>query len=417
MARGLSILLAALLLTACASLFVSEFSERGPEVLPDPVYEELFPTYVEVCALTQFRSLVFGEGGIPGHGVMYLKGACADAESPYPKLRRCHRAATRRDDPEHGAGISVNRWFRNVNWIAVPGTALFYEGGLEPGEPVTQAAFDATVREALDRGVFRGVELRDYPTDAEERSLEDFAARHSAATDFALRFGRSVMCARLPVTSEMLDEVMDFLNDLNREYATGAADYDWSGYHDNCVHTVHNALAAASVWKPVSVRVVKLRQLFNLAVPANAFVDLAWLGARGPIDDLGAVYGYDPARNALLEFGWLPTRHGALVTLLPIHAPNQLYDTTARIFVQQRPWSPGATRKASELFEDPAATQLVANLERFREIYAEIAGDEDPESWLSGLRGDRYRLVRRRHRRYAERQLEEVDAMLGRLSD
>ena len=36
------------------------------------------------------------------------------------------------DDPEHGAGISVGRWFRNVNWVAVPGYALFFRGNLAP---------------------------------------------------------------------------------------------------------------------------------------------------------------------------------------------------------------------------------------------------------------------------------------------
>ena len=63
----------------------------------------------------------------------------------------------------------------------------------------------------------------------------------------------------------MLDEIIHFLNDLNREYATGAADYHWNGYHDNCVHTLRNALAAASIGEPISVRATKLLQLFHLA--------------------------------------------------------------------------------------------------------------------------------------------------------
>ena len=67
---------------------------------------------------------------------------------------------------------------------------------------------------------------------------------------------------------------MDFLNGLNDEYASGKADYEWSGYADNCVHTLHNALAAAGVWKPKSVRATRCAS-FHLAVPANEFVDLA----------------------------------------------------------------------------------------------------------------------------------------------
>ena len=45
---------------------------------PDPVYERLFPYYVELCATSQFRSKLKGEGGVAGHAVMYIKGACKD---------------------------------------------------------------------------------------------------------------------------------------------------------------------------------------------------------------------------------------------------------------------------------------------------------------------------------------------------
>jgi len=74
---------------------------------PDPVYERLFPYYVELCATSQFRSKLKGEGGVAGHAVMYIKGACKDEQAPYPQLRRCRVAATELDDPEHGAGVSV----------------------------------------------------------------------------------------------------------------------------------------------------------------------------------------------------------------------------------------------------------------------------------------------------------------------
>ena len=76
---------------------------------PDLVYEKLFEDYVELCAGSQFRAKLTGEGGIAGHAVMYLKGACREDDAPYPQLRRCQVAATSLDDPEHGVGISVNR--------------------------------------------------------------------------------------------------------------------------------------------------------------------------------------------------------------------------------------------------------------------------------------------------------------------
>ena len=155
---------------SCARL-VREQSEVVPRVQPDPIYEELFPYYVELCAVSQFRSLTKGVGGVPGHAVMYLKGACKDTRAPHPTLRSCRRLAISRDDPEHGVGISVNRWTRNVNWLAIPGTDLFYEGGLEEGEVLSHEALDAAIQASIDAGVFEGVVLDPgYPSTSPERS-------------------------------------------------------------------------------------------------------------------------------------------------------------------------------------------------------------------------------------------------------
>jgi hypothetical protein len=86
-------------------------------------------------------------------------------------------------------------------------------------------------------------------------------------------------------TAPMLDEIISFLNDKNREYFGGEADYNWDVWADNCAHTLRNALAPANIWSPLSVRAVKFRQIFNLAVPANEFVNLAELGTKGNIED------------------------------------------------------------------------------------------------------------------------------------
>ena len=80
---------------------------------------------------------------------MYLKGACKDETAAYPLLRCCRRDSAMSNDTEHGAGISVNRWFRYVNWVAVPGKPLFFDGLLAPGERVTRARFDASIRAEL----------------------------------------------------------------------------------------------------------------------------------------------------------------------------------------------------------------------------------------------------------------------------
>src|SRR5438874_8549300 len=137
-----------LLLSGCGDDgVISRFMLKPDRIIverrPDRVYDQLFPYYVELCATSQFRSKLKGEGGVAGHAVMYIKGACKDEQASFPQLRRCRVAATELDDPEHGAGVSVGRWFRNVNWVAVPGYELFYEGNLKAGERLTQTSFEA----------------------------------------------------------------------------------------------------------------------------------------------------------------------------------------------------------------------------------------------------------------------------------
>jgi hypothetical protein len=211
---------------------------------PDAEYEKLFPYYVKLCAASQFRSKVTGEGGGPaGHAILYIKGACRDDDAPFPQLRRCRRSATRLNDPEHGAGVSVNQLFRNVNWVATPGYELVFQGNLAPVE-----------QQAIAKGIYKGVIFYPFPGATSDTDLRAFLERAGIGTDLALQFARSVFCARLPITEAMLDPIIKFLNDKNREYAEGEADYNWSAWADNCSHTMRNALAAANIWSPLSVR-------------------------------------------------------------------------------------------------------------------------------------------------------------------
>ena len=384
---------------------------------PDPVYEQLFPYYVELCATSQYRSKLKGEGGVAGHAAMYIKGACKDEKAPFPQLRRCRAAATELSDPEHGAGVSVGRWFRNVNWVAIPGYELFYQGNLKPGERLTQAHFEATVRDAIDKGVYKGVEFHDYPTASAGAGLENFVENEGIGTDLALQFARSAFCARLPVTERMLDEVIAFLNDKNREYAEGEADYNWNVWADNCAHTLRNALAAANVWSPLSVWGVKFLQIFNLAVPANEFVNLAELGTRGNIGDYREIQQEGPQRDALHEFGWLPTRHGALLKTLPVHEPNDLYDTTFRLFTLQSPFRMGKTERAIDLLSDERFVKLDANLRYFRDKYdAILANHDERRDALASVRGTPYRRVERLYYDYIKVQRAEIESMLHRVS-
>jgi len=384
------------------------------ETRPDPVYDALFPRYAEICATSQWRKRVGGQGNPFGHAIIYLKGACRDETAAFPQLRRCARAATTVDDPEHGVGVSVGRFLRNVNWVAIPGHALTFDGLAAEGEPVTQAALDRAVDAAIDLGLYDGVDLHPPYDAADPDSLRDFVATHSAGTDFALRYARNVFCARVPVTDGQMDEIVAFLNDKNREYFEGEADYDWSLFNHNCVHTVRNALAAANVWEPISVGMVKAQALLNLAVPANEFVNAALRGAEGPLTDLDALADDAPARDALHEFGWLPQGPGALVKFLPALPDNALFDPEFRLFAVQSLLRMGATRATVRLMSDPAHVDVEANLAHFAERYARLEAALAPAEPFAEVHGDPRRRLARLHRAHVRQMRAETEALLAR---
>jgi hypothetical protein len=411
------------LLGGCAEDgLISRFQLKPDDIIierrPDAAYEKLFPYYVELCAASQFRSKLTGEGGGPaGHAILYIKGACKDENAPFPQLRRCHAVATSLKDPEHGAGVSVNQMFKNVNWVATPGYDLVFPGGLAPGERLTLAHFEAVEREAIAKGIYKGVSFHRFQDANLDTELRDFLERAGIGTDLALQFARSVFCARLPVTEGMLDPIIKFLNDKNREYAEGEADYNWSAWADNCSHTMRNALAAANIWSPLSVRTTKIRQIFNLAVPANEFVNLAELMTEGDIEDYRDILRDGPRRDAFHEFHWLPTRQGALLKTLPVHDPNDLYDTTFRLFTLQSPFLRGKTQRAIGLLSDRRFVDLNANLYYFQRRYDAILAQHDEQrDAIASVRGTRFRRVEQLYYDYIRAQRDEVELMLGDLS-
>ena len=89
---------------ALGELFRDPDDAVAPLVEPDPLYEEIVSHYVELCAVSQYRPLEGGLGGIPGHAVMYLKGACRDESAPYPRLRPCRYASS---DPTEAEGRAL----------------------------------------------------------------------------------------------------------------------------------------------------------------------------------------------------------------------------------------------------------------------------------------------------------------------
>ncbi|HET6522095.1 MAG TPA: hypothetical protein VFG47_20070 [Geminicoccaceae bacterium] len=401
------LLLAPIFLWSC----VTTIDGPIPMVQPDPAtYEPLYPHYVELCSVSQYRPLDGDTGGIPGHAVLYLKGACRSEDAPRPAIEMCEPGSDDPGDPRHGVGISVNRLFANVNWVAIPGKRLFLDGATAPGGRVTRRAYDATLGAALDLGLFRGIEVRpeDLRRKPGDQSPEEFLARDGLGTDFALRFARTAFCARVPVTRPMMEEVAAHLNRLNGAYGSGATGYTWSGYCDNCSHPLRNALAAAGIWRPVGRWEISLGRLFQAPLPANELFDLAERAVAFPIDDLDRVRSDPNARRTLLRHEWLPTGHGSLLTSYPVHGGNDLYETRYRILALEGPLAP-RHHEVLSLLRERRNTDVVANLRYFESWYRAILAGRPRR--LPGHPGD----FTSRYYRYIERQLAEVERKLARL--
>jgi hypothetical protein len=96
-------------------------------------YEEHFPVYFEYCTGTQWK-LQNGEiGGSPGHGFTYIHGLCKDYRSSYPQVIPCSEVSydLREKYPHDGVGISLDKNFSNVMWVAVPGREMMLNGNIE----------------------------------------------------------------------------------------------------------------------------------------------------------------------------------------------------------------------------------------------------------------------------------------------
>jgi hypothetical protein len=209
-----------------------------------------------------------------------------------------------------------------------------------------------------------------------------------------------------------MERAVGHLNELNRRYASGEASYDYSLYYDNCVRALHDSLAAAGVWEPVQERSRFLGQVFQMKVPANELGQLSERITGFPFDDSEAVRKDAAASASLRAFGWLPTRHGALLESAPVHRPNELYDTSLQMFVVEGPGE-RATGRFRELATDARFTQLEPNLLYYEERYRRILAQPQGAGWWPRSAEDE--AMRARYRAYVAAQLAEVRDLIGRL--
>lgn len=337
------------------------------------VYEDIFPYYAELCALSELRKKPgFGvplRSGMGGHLLLYLNGVRVDRSSGYPVLAV---VAPESEAGRHGAAISVNSHYRNANWVAIEDRDFIFRGALAPGEALTRDSYERTQASAQARGLLDGIAFHDhfFRDKPPGMSVDAFKYEISVATDYGSTFGRNCFRARVPLATQSMARAVAYLNALNEPYRSGERIYHWCIFNDNCVHVAYNALAAAGFWAPWPTGQTPLLAAFRFPVPKNAMVDLALRANDLPVENAAALFDNAEARRSLIETGDLPTGPGALTSAAPAIAANEIYDVRKLrlIFYDNPVWGPyrGWFKR---ILSEPRYTDLDANLRHFAERY------------------------------------------------
>src|SRR6267378_7249339 len=399
----------------------------------DRAYNSLFPYSVEVCAVTQFHQIGAKPGGWGGHATLFINGAEVEPGASYPRLRLV-TAGTDLSDPDSGTGISVNKIFDNVTWVAIPGRGEFFRGGLAPEQTLNQDFYEAAIQTATTDGWFAGIRVKAAVMRKRSEAMrpEEFIVRHSIGTDFALGFARTAYSARLPVSRGAVGKVIAYLNGANE--GAQQSGYVWNMYTNNCSHVAHNALAAAGVWDPKvargpgAVNVVRdvlsvakalaLSQMSDFSFPANNFVRLYEAGNERPIGDALAAFRNHDVRRTMSD-GWISTGPGALIASYPIHdrSRNQLFAPGRDPFLFSVPmlWDKAETFKRLTRDAPSIVTDLAANLAHFRERYATTLArrrsiDEEAGTLNGNESEEEFRIFYARFYEYFADELKRIDA-------
>lgn len=379
------------------------------------LYDRFHPYYAELCALSEIRKKpgvgVQFRSAMGGHSLLYLSGVRLDRDAGYPTLKLCEESASPAD---HGVGISVNSHYRNANWVAAEGRDFVFRGALQRDEPLTHQSYERTQNRAKAMGVLDGIEFhehefRDKPPDMSRR---DYMYEISVGTDYAVRFGREIYSAKVPLDRRRMEIIVDFLNTLNVPYRDGKREYRWSVFNNNCSHVAHNALAKAGVWAPWPTGEFIVTAAFNFPVPKNEFVDLMVQGNDLPVDDPQALFADGVARDALLNHDSMPTVSGALAGAQLAITENHIYDVERLklIFYESPLWGK-YHRRFARIFREPRYFFLPANLNHFAAAYRKARRN------LPGAKGDGEMMrFMTKYEHYLDREIDRVAEQLAAIS-
>jgi len=378
------------LLVACVP---SAIAPPPTTLSDDQQYAMVYPYYAEICALSELgKKPGFGaevRSAFGGHAVLYLNRVCRRQDAAYPVIQMCDEqgAAPSAD----GVGLSVNAHYSNADWVAVEGRDFFFKGDLKDGEPLTRDTYRQVLDRAQSKRIYDDVTFHDEVYDGMPAGFtrQNFQYEISAATDFAIKFGRNKYCARIPLSRVQMAKAVDYLNTVNEPYRSGQKIFDWNVLTHNCSHINHNALAAAGLWDTWPMDRFILVSMFDFPVPKNEFVNTMLRTNDMPIGDVEAMFDDQAARRLLLEEGRLPTEPGAIADMDVIATPNAVYDTDSRIIFYDDPITGTYQRRFNKILTEPRYFSLRDNLIYFAGLYEGIARDRKPLDWyLAKRKGD-----------------------------
>ncbi len=343
-------------------------------------YEDHFPAYFEYCTGTRWMLQTGEKGGSPGHGFTYIHGLCKDYRSDYPRVLPCAEvpAELRMKHPHDGVGISLDKNFTNVMWVAVPGRDFMINGNKAP-QPINRAQIDDHLAEVTRLRIFDGVRSKSDALKAHTIGTSEYLsaiALDTLGTDHAVNWARKLHCVSVPVPAASLGKMADFLNAANEQFR-GDREYEWSKLSNNCVHVSINQSAALGINKPIKVDQKFLRKLTNMALPANGFLMYAdrTVLARTP--------SLRKLRKALPEKGFYPVQVGALLRSYDAFPSGGYFKTDdLSVLTAPRiatPWKLLSTpEKYEEKYMTPANTELKANAELWVGRYQRLLDRLDP---------------------------------------
>jgi hypothetical protein len=374
------------LLAACVSSAPPPPSMAGDE----RQYEMVYPYYAELCAVSELgKKPGFGadiSSAFGGHAVLYLNRVCRRQDTDYPVLQMCDEQPAR--PGADGVGLSVNAHYSNAIWVAVEGRDFFFKGDLADGQKLTRDIYRDVLARAEDKRIYDGVTFHDEVYDGMPAGFtrRSFQYEVSAATDFAIKFGRNSYCARIPLKRPQMVRIVQYLNDLNEPYRKGREIFYWNVLTHNCSHVNHNALAAAGLWDVWPMDRFILISMFDFPVPKNEFVNAMRRANDLPIDDPEAVFEDEAARKLLLEEDRLPTEPGAIADLEAIAEPNDVYDTESRIIFYDDPILGVYQRRFNKIMTEPRYFRLRDNLHYFAALYEKMERERKPLEWYLAKR-------------------------------